>query len=54
MVRLEWQNALLKATNNTAKLIPVKLDDCLMPAILMQNLYIDIFGKGLEFGFRCV
>ena len=52
MVRLEWQNALLKATNNTAKLIPVKLDDCLMPAILMQNLYIDIFGKGLEFGFR--
>ena len=52
MVRVEWQNALLKATNNTAKLIPVKLDDCLMPAILMQNLYIDIFGKGLEFGFR--
>ena len=52
MVKLEWQNALLKATNNTAKLIPVKLDDCLMPAILLQNLYIDIFGKGLEFGFR--
>lgn len=52
MVKLEWQNALLKATNNTVKLIPVKLDDCLMPAILLQNLYIDIYGKGLEFGFR--
>lgn len=52
MVKLEWQNALFKATRNTAKLIPVKLDDCLMPAILLQNLYIDIYGKGLEFGFR--
>lgn len=52
MVKLEWQNALFKATKNTVKLIPVKLDDCLMPAILLQNLYVDIYGKGLEFGFR--
>lgn len=50
MVKLEWQNALYKATQNKAKLIPVKLDDCLMPAILMQTLYIDIYGKGLEYG----
>ncbi len=52
MVQLEWQNALLKATNGLVKLVPVKLDDCLMPAILMQTLYVDIFGKGLEYGFR--
>ena len=52
MVKLEWQNALFKATRNAVKLIPVKLDDCTMPAILLQNLYIDIFGKGLEYGFR--
>lgn len=52
MVKLEWQNALLKATRNAIKLVPVKLDDCTMPAILLQNLYIDIFGKGLEYGFR--
>lgn len=52
MVKLEWQNALYIATKNEVKLIPVKLDDCLMPAILMQSLYIDIYGKGLEFGFR--
>lgn len=52
MVKLEWQNALLKATRNMVKLIPVKLDDCMMPAILMQTLYIDIYGKGLEHGFR--
>ncbi|MEO8237404.1 MAG: toll/interleukin-1 receptor domain-containing protein [Flavobacterium sp.] len=50
MVKLEWQNALYKATQNKAKLIPVKLDDCLMPAILMQTLYIDIYGKGIEYG----
>lgn len=50
MVTLEWQNALYKATQNKAQLIPVKLDDCLMPAILIQTLYIDIYGKGLEYG----
>lgn len=52
MVKLEWQNALYKVTQNKVKLIPVKLDDCLMPAILLQTLYIDIYGKGLDFGFR--
>ena len=52
MVKLEWQNALYKATQNKAKLIPVKLDDCLMPAILLQTLYIDIYGKGLDYGLR--
>ena len=52
MVKLEWQNALYKATRNEAKLIPVKLDDCLMPAILLQTLYIDIFGKGFEYGLK--
>ena len=52
MVKLEWQNAIYKTTQGNAKLIPVKLDDCLMPAILMQSLYIDIYGKGLDFGFR--
>ena len=38
MVKLEWQNALYKETQNKVKLIPVKLDDCLMPAILTQTL----------------
>ena len=52
MVKLEWQNALYKATQNKIKLVPVKLDDCLMPNILIQTVYIDIFGKGLEFGLR--
>lgn len=52
MVSLEWQNALLKSTNGSIKLIPVKLDDCLMPDILFQSLYIDLFGKGLDVAFR--
>lgn len=52
MVKLEWQNALYKATQNKIKLVPIKLDDCLMPDILIQTLYIDIYGKGMEFGLR--
>lgn len=52
MVKLEWQNALYKVTKNEVKLIPIKLDDCLMPAILLQSIYIDIYGKGFDYGLR--
>ena len=52
MVKLEWQNAVLKAAKGQAKLVPVKLDDCLMPPILLQSLYIDLFGQGLEVALR--
>ena len=52
MVTLEWQNALLKKTNGIIKFIPVKLDACMMPAILTQTLYIDVFGKGMEIAIR--
>lgn len=52
MVKLEWQNAVLKATKGETKIIPVKLDDCLMPAILLQTLYIDVYGQGPENAIR--
>lgn len=52
MVTLEWQNAVIKATQGQTKLIPIKLDDCLMPPILLQSLYIDLFGQGLEVAMR--
>ncbi len=52
LTTMEWQKAIYKATNNEAQLIPVKLDDCFMPAVLLQTLYIDIFGSGLEYGLR--
>lgn len=53
MVQLEWQNMLMRTSNNDEiKFIPIKLDDCIMPVILLQNLYIDVYGKGLEFATR--
>ena len=52
MVKLEWQNAIIKATKGDVTIVPVKLDDCMMPDILLQTLYIDIFGQGLENGIR--
>lgn len=52
MVKLEWQNAIMKAAQGKAKLIPIKLDDCMMPPILMQNLFIDLYGYGLEVAIR--
>lgn len=50
MVKLEWQNALYKATKGKCKFIPIKLDDCVLPAILLQNLYIDFYNYGLDVG----
>jgi hypothetical protein len=52
MVKLEWQNAVMKAASGHSKIIPIKLDDCLMPPILLQSLYIDLFGQGLEVALR--
>lgn len=52
MVKLEWQNAIIKATRGNVRIVPVKLDDCMMPNVLLQTLYIDIFGQGLENGIR--
>ncbi len=54
MVELEWQNAVIKATKGNTKIIPVRLDDCLMPPILLQTLYVDLFGQGLEVALRQV
>lgn len=52
MVQLEWQNALIKSTRGESKIVPVRIDDVLMPPVLLQTLYIDIFSEGLETGVR--
>lgn len=52
MVKLEWQNAVMKAASGETKIIPIKMDDCLMPPILMQSIYIDLFSNGLEVATR--
>lgn len=54
MVKLEWQNAVMKTASGGTKIIPVKLDDCLMPPILLQSLYVDLFGQGIEVALRQV
>ncbi len=48
MVNIEWQNVLMKMSKGEARLIPVRIDNCDMPAILLQSLYIDLYSIGLE------
>lgn len=48
MVKLEWQNALYAATKGKTRLIPVRIDDSDMPAVLKQKLFIDMHTIGLE------
>lgn len=52
MVKLEWQNALIKAMKNDIKFIPIRLDQSEMPAILKQILYLDVFTNGFEVVLR--
>lgn len=51
MVKLEWQNALYKSLNNKCKFIAIKIDDCQLPEIIQQNLYIDFYNYGFDVGF---
>lgn len=48
MVKLEWQSALMKATKGNCKIIPIRMDATLMPAILTQTVYLDMYSNGLE------
>ena len=52
MVKLEWMNALIKKAKGEVKFIPIKIDDCLIPDILFQNMYINLYGYGLQFAVR--
>ena len=54
MVKMEWQNAVMKAARDDVKIIPIRLDSSIMPAILLQTLYLDLFSYGLETTLRQV
>ncbi|WFU89009.1 toll/interleukin-1 receptor domain-containing protein [Rhizobium sp. CC1099] len=48
LVKIEWQNALLRATKGETRLIPVRLGNVVLPEVLRQNLYIDLYSVGLD------
>ena len=48
MVSLEWQAALNRSINKELKFVAVRIADCKLPAILQNNLYIDLYGEGLD------
>lgn len=52
MVRLEWQNAIMKASNEDVKFIPVRLDKSEMPMLLTQTLYLDVYQNGFDVVLR--
>lgn len=52
MVKLEWQSAVMKAVRGELKFIPVRLDESELPAILRQNIYIDLYTDGIDVAVR--
>lgn len=52
MVKLEWQNALFRKAKERIVFIPIRMDNSILPAILTQNLYIDLYFQGLDVAIR--
>ncbi|MEK1424283.1 toll/interleukin-1 receptor domain-containing protein [Limosilactobacillus fermentum] len=52
MVTMEWQNTIMRSAQADVKLIPIRLDGSIMPTILLQTLYIDLFQNGIEVVFK--
>lgn len=48
MVDLEWQSALYKSAKEGIKFIPIKIDDCFPPQILINTLYLDMYTYGFD------
>lgn len=48
MVKLEWQNSVYKATKGKTRIVPVRVDGSDLPAIMAQNVYIDMYTQGIE------
>lgn len=49
---MEWQNALFRVAQNRIQFIPIRMDSSMMPALLTQSLYIDLFSQGLDVAIR--
>lgn len=52
MVKLEWQNALVRSAQKQIRFIPVRLDQSSLPIIMLQTLYIDLFSNGINVAIR--
>ncbi len=52
MVKLEWQNALIKAAQKAIRFIPIRMDKTELPFLLTQSLYIDLYSQGLDTAIR--
>ena len=48
MVNLEWQSVLFKSAKEGIKFIPIKIDNCYPPQILISTVYIDMYSYGIE------
>lgn len=48
MVNWEWESGLYNELSGKGKLITIRIDNCDMPNILAQKLYIDMYTQGIE------
>ena len=47
IVSREWQSALMQSVNENLKFIPIRIEDCQVPSIMKDILFIDLFNIGI-------
>lgn len=48
MVKMEWQNAFMRKAKTGIRFIPIRIDNSVLPAIISQTLFLDLFTYGPE------
>lgn len=48
MVKLEWQNAIMRESKYNVLFVPIKMTNLEVPAIITQKLYLDMYHNGID------
>ena len=54
MVKLEWQNMLMRAAKKELLFIPIRMDNSEMPILLTQTMFVDLYSNGLDNAIRYI
>lgn len=52
MVKLEWQNAIMRESKHNVLFVPIKMTNVEVPAIITQKLYLDMYHNGIDMTLR--
>ncbi|MGE6753712.1 toll/interleukin-1 receptor domain-containing protein [Rossellomorea sp. NPDC071047] len=48
MVKMEWQNAIMRESKHNVLFVPIRMTNIEVPALLTQKLYLDMYHNGID------